>query len=280
MNKAPQLRDFDKFQASAWALIAANLVPLFGVLFLGWDTFSIVVLYWFENVIIGVINVLKMLTCNPDPSQIDWSQLPNAERRDLAKLESTLTGAKGKVQLANHGMKLFLIPFFIFHYGLFCLVHGVFVFVLFGHDAFGHESFGFGPFGPLENIGEVFSQQHLWWGVVALAASHLWSFFVNYLGRGEYRRTAAIILMGQPYARVVVLHLAILLGAFISFGLGSNIGILTILVIGKTALDLTLHLREREKNASTEQHQPPILPDTITDRASAHPASPQAPEAK
>src|SRR5882724_7957891 len=48
------------YKTSAYALIAANALPLFGVLFLGWDTFSIVALYWTENVIIGAINVLKM----------------------------------------------------------------------------------------------------------------------------------------------------------------------------------------------------------------------------
>jgi hypothetical protein len=48
------------------ALILANLVPLAGVLFWDWDIFNIVVLYWFENVIIGGINILKMPTCAPD----------------------------------------------------------------------------------------------------------------------------------------------------------------------------------------------------------------------
>ena len=62
--------------------------------------------------------------------------------------------------------------------------------------------------------------------VVALAASHLYSFFVNYIGHGEYRRTFVVWLMVQPYARVVVLHLAILFGGFIAMALGSNVGVL------------------------------------------------------
>lgn len=253
------MRGLSDYKTSAYVLIAANALPLFGVLFLGWDTFSIVALYWSENVIIGAINVLKMITCNPDPNAIDWSKFDKSDPLELVELKSKLTGATGTVQLANQGMKLFLIPFFIFHYGLFCLVHGVFVFALFGHEAF-----GFGPFGPLGNIREVFSEQHLWWCVIALAGSHLWSFFVNYLGRGEYRRTAVPLLMAQPYARIVVLHVAILLGAFASLAFGSNIGILMILIVGKTALDLSLHLRERMKNSLTHPQQSPVLPDVIT----------------
>jgi hypothetical protein len=38
---------------SVWALIAANLVPLGGVLFAGWSAFEVVFLYWLENLIIG-----------------------------------------------------------------------------------------------------------------------------------------------------------------------------------------------------------------------------------
>ncbi|MDH3417747.1 MAG: DUF6498-containing protein, partial [Gammaproteobacteria bacterium] len=50
---------------SAIVLIVANLVPLFGVLFLGWRVFDVIILYWAENVVIGVINVLRMIVCIP-----------------------------------------------------------------------------------------------------------------------------------------------------------------------------------------------------------------------
>jgi hypothetical protein len=266
------MRGFSDYKTSALVLIAANALPLFGVLFLGWDTFSIVLLYWTENVIIGGINVLKMIVCNPDPSAIDWSQLGNVDQRELNELKSKLTGSTAHVRLANHGMKLLLIPFFIIHYGLFCVVHGVFVFVLFGHESFG----GFGPFGALNGITQVFSEERMWWCVIALAASHLCSFFVNFLGRGEFRRTAVPLLMIQPYARIIVLHFAILLGGFVSMALGSNAGVLMILIIGKTMLDLSLHLRERMKNSLTQTERPPILPDVITNATEGSLATPLA----
>lgn len=51
---------------SAWpgiaALVAANLVPLAGVLWLGWDLGLILLLYWAESAVILVFNLLKMLT--------------------------------------------------------------------------------------------------------------------------------------------------------------------------------------------------------------------------
>ena len=39
--------------SSIIALIAVNLFPVFGVLFMGWDVFPIMILFWSENVIIG-----------------------------------------------------------------------------------------------------------------------------------------------------------------------------------------------------------------------------------
>jgi hypothetical protein len=210
-------------------------------------------------VIIGAINVLKMITCSPDESLIDWSKFGNEEQ--VAEIKKKLEGPDGaaaKAQLVHHGAKFFMVPFFAFHYGLFCLVHGVFVFALFGHDDFGHH---FGPFGPLGNLFTVFKEQQLWWGVAPLAASHLYSFVVNYLGHGEYRRTVVPLLMFQPYARIIVLHLAILFGGFIAMALGSGFGVLAILIVGKTLLDLHFHLLARLRSAGQARSTPvgPIL---------------------
>ena len=50
---------------------------------------------------------------------------------------------------------------------------------------------------------------------------------MNYLGHGEYRRTVAPLLMLQPYARIIVLHMAILFGGVRQRSRsGSNIGVL------------------------------------------------------
>jgi len=238
--------DFSKYTPSALTLIAANLIPLFGAVFLGWDAFAIVLLYWAENVIIGAINVLKMLTCRPDPNEVNRSKL-SREAVDDPQLQTFLKGMEQHGALVKSGhlaSQIFLVPFFTVHYGMFCLIHGVFVFVMLGRDDF---------FGPLEMPREfwrVAVDEHLIWGLAALAGSHLCSFFTNYIGRGEYRRTAAPLLMMQPYGRVVVLHVAILFGGFVTTMFGSPVLLLVLLVIGKTILDLKLHLRERRRNAA------------------------------
>lgn len=216
-------QDFSEHRSSALSLLIANAFPLVGVLFWGWSTFAVVVVYWAENVVIGLINVLKMICCNSSAN--DAEDLP-----------------------LQHAAKFFFVPFFTVHYGIFCAVHGVFVFALLGGDG--------GELGmPLGNWGgrmSMLRETGALWGIVALAGSHLFSFFKNYLWGGEYQRVTLPQLMSSPYGRVVVLHLAILFGAFATVALGSPIWVLVILIVGKTALDLALHLREH-RLASDEQ---------------------------
>src|SRR4051794_13280890 len=64
-NPIGHLRDIDWRQPSVIALVLANLVPVFGVLVLHWEVFPLMFLFWSENVIVGVFNVLKMLVNQP-----------------------------------------------------------------------------------------------------------------------------------------------------------------------------------------------------------------------
>jgi len=196
---------------SAIVLAAANLVPLVGVVALHWTVLSVLLLYWFENVVIGVFNVLKMALASPK-------------------------------NLASDAIKVFLIPFFIFHYGMFTFVHGTIILAFFGHVA---------RFSPSPSaFWTALHDAGVGWGVVAIVASHAFSFLHNYWMGGEYRNASPQALMAQPYARVMVLHVAILLGGFGVAALGSPVVALVILVVLKTAIDLRSHLAERRRLAA------------------------------
>jgi hypothetical protein len=83
-------------------LVAANLVPIAGVLWWGWSVFEIVALYWFENVVIGAVNILKLAAASGE--EPDHANLP----KNLRKVAT--------MGIVRHGAKLFIIPFFTFHY--------------------------------------------------------------------------------------------------------------------------------------------------------------------
>jgi Family of unknown function (DUF6498) len=155
-----------------------------------------------------------------------------------------------------------LAMFFAFHYGMFWLVHGIFVFTL---PAFAGGGFGGAPFGGSSGPGACFDPTGLpiecattgpfgevvlssvVIGGIALFLSHGASFFLNYIGRGEYLTASPASQMGAVYGRVVVLHLTIIFGSMLVAFLGAPIGALLVLVVLKTAFDLGLHLRERRR---------------------------------
>jgi hypothetical protein len=214
------------------SLLVANALPIVGVLCFGWDAFAIVLLYWTENIVIGFYNVLKMA---------------------FIKVEHP----------AEHLGKLFMIPFFTVHYGGFTAVHGVFVLSFFNQDAEGFNPFPSGDTWPcffafiqllFNVIGQAISMlpPNMLLAVAALFASHGVSFGYNYFYKGERNRTNLGKLMGQPYGRIVVLHIAVLIGGFLTMAMGSPIGVLLILVLMKTGVDVKLHLRERKKNQTVE----------------------------
>lgn len=76
-------------------LVIANLIPIVGVLFWGWELFDVVFVYWLESLIVGFFTMLKFL--------------PIA-----------------------HASSVFLIPFFWLHYGAFVCVHFLFIYATFG----------------------------------------------------------------------------------------------------------------------------------------------------
>jgi hypothetical protein len=199
--------------AAVALLVLANLVPLAGVLWFGWDVGMVLITYWLENGIVGLINVPKIL---------------------LARDSST--------ELAKHPRGGWVYAaFFLVHYGIFWMVHGTFVFLIVGR-------------GPLIEVTDplraVVSDQALVLAALVLFASHGASFLVNYLGRGEYLRASPDTQMLQPYARMFVLHITIVLGGVFVISQGQPIFAVVLLVVSKTLLDLILHLREHGRGAS------------------------------
>jgi len=208
------------------ALIVANLVPLFGVLFLGWSVWNILIVYWLENGVVGAFNVLKMATAQGTglPDGMTSNNRPVPETR-----------------------KTRLIPFFIVHYGLFWVVHGIFVLTL-----------------PFLFTGEPGSASGvdpatILFAAIVLGVSHGVSYWWNYLHGGEYRRISAAQLMLAPYGRLMVLHMTIILGAVAIGTTGAQSAAVAALVTIKIAIDLALHLAEHRRAAPAREAMP-VLP--------------------
>jgi len=170
-------------------------------------------------------------------------------------------GPAGVVHVRGLAMasKVGQVGFFLVHYGIFWVVHGIFVFTLpfFIGSAVGFNGGGLdgaveivpGFFGAGTEVGVQGSPtgpdlSAVALGAIGLAISHGASFVINFLGRREYERVTTASQMFAPYGRLVILHMTIIVGAIASLFLGTPIAAIVVLVILKTALDLTLHLKE------------------------------------
>lgn len=203
-----------KKDKSAVVLVAANLVPLFGVLLFEWNLFSVIFLYWAENLVIGFYNIFKIALAEGS----DAGEKYYALKAGYAELPF-----KSKVSSHGHG-KSSLVVFFCFHYGIFTLGHGAFVYGLFG-------------------IGNDLSGG-LFYTFILLLFSHGFSFFQNYIGKKEYLKASPERLFMQPYGRILIMHFVILAGGFVSMALGSPVYALLILILLKTVTDLFSHVYE------------------------------------
>lgn len=189
------------------SLVIVNLFPLLGALLFGWSLSDTIALYWFENVIVGFYNVLKMRRATGVP------------------LDATNLKLNGKPYTAS--MKGSLVGFFILHYGLFTTVHGIFVFVMFGT--------------PQQ------SPISLLVAFCALVLSHGISYQTNFVQKREFEKVSAPDLVFIPYKRIIILHIVIILGGFMVVVFGGALIAVVLLIILKTVVDLFSHSLEHTR---------------------------------
>ncbi len=183
-------------------VVLLNLAPLIGVIWFGWDAGALLILYWAENVVVGLCTLIAMA----------WRSL------------RSLVGGLGFA---------FSAPFFVVHYGLFCAVHGLFA-VAFARGGLTGET-NESPFEA--DLWPWVQEQGLIWGVAGLAIAQFARLIMR-IASGEIARTEADKLMFAPYGRIIVLHITLIGGAFAAQALGQPLGFIVLLVLLKTLFEL------------------------------------------
>lgn len=181
--------------AAIAAAVIGNLIPVAGVAFLGWSASQILILYWMENVILGVLTVPRIV-------------------------------AAGRGRPEGFGVALF----FIVHYGLFCLGHLIFVVVLVAGLVSGGD----------ELVSDADDGRGFYLAILAVAALHLISQIREWWLPERWREAAPGSEMFKPYGRIFVLHLTVLLGAWLILGTGAPAATILLLCLLKLALELIM----------------------------------------
>lgn len=198
---------------SGFVLVLANMIPVVGVILWDWKAFDLLAAYWSENVVLGLLNIPRMLLARGG-GNAGWPA------RTLA------------------------ILLFCAHFSLFCAAHGFFVFAILGNRDIWSS--------PLLALPRMLGMAVTVAGgaIPAFVLSHLFSFFWNDVGQREYRCATLPGLMFAPYRRAAFLHMAALFGAFALSLLDSPVLPLLALIAAKTALDFGFHLFTHEVKPS------------------------------
>lgn len=200
-------------------LILSNLVPLAGILFWGWDVFVLLCLYCLETAVIGFWTIARAATMSRDPG--------SAAGRSIA----------GSLALAG---------FFTVHSGLFMSVHMLFIYSLFAGPWAGkiHDARDF--------IRLIVIGKDLWIPLLALFVGQGAIFINDAVNRFVFAKAPATAdtgeIMGGFYKRIVIMHVAIMAGAFIAEAIGTAAPLI-VLVLLKIAIEIRFQMKARKSQA-------------------------------
>ena len=193
---------FEKVTKGSITLAISNIVPLIGVLLGYWNAFDIIFLYWLENIIIGIITLIRIII-SPD--------------------------SEGKAAAKN----IFIAIFFGLHYGFFTYGHGIFVASFFEEQLIGSQQIAD------QNIVSIayfmLTQQAVQLTILAMFLAHLIDLIFAYQSR---KIASAQQEMFKPYKRIIVLHMTIIFGGFLATAFDNTLGIALVMIGLKIFYDL------------------------------------------
>lgn len=205
---------------SVIALLIANLLPLYGVVALGWDLISLIMVYWLETGIIGFFAILN-------------------------------------IALVTGPMALLLVPFFIVHFGGFMAGHLIFLIMLFSAEQV--AGFSRIPGFVRETIaskGLWFAVAGLFVSHATAFVVYVLIPWLRAVWRGTLntRGVETGPIMVAPYGRIIIMHLTIIFGAILVTTFNNKLALLVLLVALKTATDLWGLLRRPAPAAPVVVH--------------------------
>jgi hypothetical protein len=215
------------------ALVVANLIVAFVAVSQRWGYYSIIMVYWWEAVIIGFYNLGRMFV-------VCLFGDPLGKRVGIESV------------LARLVLAIVLGGFFIVKFGGFAIGLGLMVMAAPAVLAQGDNSNDIVAIADgLDAVGAAVMT-----AVAMLFLSHGVSFLMNFLGRREFKRSNVLLLLFRPYARMVLMLIVLLLGfaaaAFVP-ALGRTTAFAVAIVLLKLLVDLASHKFDHRRRAADEE---------------------------
>lgn len=200
--------DFKKF--STLSLIFSNLIVIVFAVVDNLSAVDILWIYWTQSVIIGIFNFIKILS--------------------LKEFSTEGFRQGGKQVQPTKATKISTAIFFLFHYGFFHVIYAIFI-------------GSFSTFGRLSNTANDTNY------ILYASLTFFVCYFIEFINsKNEPNDTLPNLgyLMFAPYARIIPMHLTIILGGFIGaaggfFSADTNLAIIILFTTIKTIVDLISH---------------------------------------
>lgn len=201
-----------KLTTSDQVLLAANLVPIAGVLFANWDPKQVFLVYCLETIVIGLLTLIKLGVAAAFRKKEDQPKKP-AEKQ-------------------SGGLSIML--FFLVHYGLFVTIQTS----LFLSAADMGKDSPF-PFYRLVTDPNAFLSRQGWLMLLIFALCYAFEQLHSYFRDKEYLTKPVIQMMFEPYLRIFIQQITVILGGFV---LGFGAGLLFILIFAVAKIYFTVFL--------------------------------------
>lgn len=181
----------NRYNSYAWI----NVLGLIMLLYLGKvEPYTVLFGYFLETIIIGVFNIFKMIM---------------ASKHD------------------GSGKSIwFLVPFFMFHYGMFVAVQSIFAFVIIGISG---TSFISEPFNLIENYTTILTLEGMAYVLPLLIVTQVLKLVFDYILPEKYLEFTASEIMTMPYVRIFIQQFTVILAMF--FIIFSNASVIAAILL-------------------------------------------------
>ncbi len=173
---------------SITSLLASNLFTAYLAITQHWNLASLMLVYWFQSVVIGMFQFLKIL--------------------DLKEFSTENFTINDRAVEPTQATKIQTAIFFLFHYGFFHFVYLIFI----SAGVVGDKPFFMGG---------------LWLPAALYLVNHSISFFAN-RKQNQQRVPNIGQMMFYPYARIIPMHLTIIFGSALQLPIVLFLGLKTL----------------------------------------------------
>lgn len=200
---------------SLLAVLVGNVMSIWMAVAYGWSLHQIMWIYWGQSVVIGVMNVIRMLA--------------------LKEFSTKGLTSNGSPVPETMAAKRGIAAFFTIHYGIFHAVYALFLW---------QEM-------PLNEVA-METMMLMAMCLAAFVGSHSFSLMHNMQADFKQRKPNLGTLMFYPYLRIIPMHLTIIFGGLGGIGMVIFMGLKTLADLGMHMIEHHLFQKPEDKQVRME----------------------------